>query len=123
MKKWKRLLAAGTLVLGVGAAALPAQPAAAIDVLTDSCEGNKGVVCSSKNDDASSLINVVINMAFYVLGMIAAVMIVVGGIRYATSQGDASAIKSAKDTILYSVIGLVVAILSFVIVNFVLSYF
>jgi hypothetical protein len=50
-------------------------------------------------------------------------MIVIGGIKYTTSNGDSSAITSAKNTILYSVVGLVVAILAFAIVNFVLGAF
>jgi hypothetical protein len=50
-------------------------------------------------------------------------MIVIGGFRYVTSQGDPSHIKAAKDTILYSVIGLIVAILSFAVVQAVASRF
>jgi multisubunit Na+/H+ antiporter MnhB subunit len=55
--------------------------------------------------------------------MIAVIMIVIGGIRYTTSNGDSSQVKSAKDTIMYAVIGLVVAILAYAIVNFILSAF
>ena len=44
-------------------------------------------------------------------------------IRYATSNGDAQQVKSAKDAVLYAVIGLVVAILAYAIVNFVLGAF
>jgi hypothetical protein len=53
--------------------------------------------------------------------MVAVVMIILGGVSYATSQGDASKVKKGKDTILYGIIGLVVAILAFAIVNFVLQ--
>jgi hypothetical protein len=65
----------------------------------------------------------VINMLLFLLGAIAVVMIVIGGFRYTTSNGEASSIKSAKDTILYAVIGLVVAIMAYAIVNFVLTAF
>lgn len=65
----------------------------------------------------------VVNIMLYVLGAIAVIMIVIGGIRYATSGGDSSSIKGAKDTILYAVIGLIVAILAYAIVNFVLDSF
>jgi len=68
-------------------------------------------------------IRTVVNILLYVLGAIAVVMIVVGGIRYATSNGESSSIKAAKDTILYAVIGLVVAIMAFAIVNFVVTAF
>ena len=55
--------------------------------------------------------------------MIAVIKIVIGGIRYATSGGDSTQIQAAKNTILYAVVGLVVAIMAFAIVNFVLGAF
>ena len=48
-------------------------------------------------------------------------MIILGGISYATSQGDPGKVKKGKDTILYGIIGLVVALLAYAIVNFVLG--
>lgn len=65
----------------------------------------------------------IVNVLLFVLGAIAVIMIIIGGIRYATSNGDASATKSAKDTVLYAVVGLIVAILAYAIVNFTLSAF
>jgi hypothetical protein len=50
-------------------------------------------------------------------------MLILGGIRYTVSQGDSSAITSAKNTILYAIIGIVVAILAFAAVNFVIGSF
>jgi hypothetical protein len=50
-------------------------------------------------------------------------MIILGALRYVISAGDASKITQAKNTILYAVIGLVVALLAFAIVNFVLTSF
>jgi glucose uptake protein GlcU len=57
----------------------------------------------------------------FILGIIAVIMIILGGIRYTTSAGDASRVKAAKDTIMYSIVGLVVAMLAFAIVNFVIG--
>ena len=68
-------------------------------------------------------IQTIINVLLYILGAIAVVMIVIGGIRYSTSNGDSGSIKSAKDTILYAVIGLIVAIMAYAIVNFVVQAF
>lgn len=65
----------------------------------------------------------VVNVLLFLLGAIAVIMIIIGGIRYATSNGDSGAIKGAKDTILYAVIGLIVAILAYAIVNFVVDAF
>jgi len=58
---------------------------------------------------------------FSVVGIIAAAMIVFGGVRYSMSQGDPGKVKKAKDTIMYSVIGLVVTLLSYAIVAFILG--
>lgn len=69
------------------------------------------------------VINTVSTVLVSVLGAIAVIMIIIGGIRYVISQGDSSAVKAAKDTILYAVIGLIVALLSYAIVQFVVSRF
>ena len=78
---------------------------------------------SGETSNLGSRVKTIVNILLYILGAIAVVMIVIGGIRYTTSNGESSSIKSAKDTILYSVIGLVVAIMAFAIVNFVLDAF
>lgn len=70
-----------------------------------------------------ALIGKITDILLFVLGAIAVIMIVVGGIRYAVSGGDSSAITSAKNTILYAVIGLVVALLAYAIVHFVVKAF
>lgn len=71
----------------------------------------------------SGAIKDIINLLLFILGAIAVIMIVIGGIKYTTSNGDASNVKSAKDTIMYAVIGLVVAMLAYAIVNFVVDAF
>ena len=63
----------------------------------------------------------IINAVIAVLGLVAVVVIIVGGILYMTSSGDAGKVKKAKDTILYGVVGLVICVLAFAIVNFVIS--
>ncbi len=74
-------------------------------------------------DDSSAFTgNVVgiINAIISVLGIVAVIVVIIGGIRYMTSAGDAGKVKTAKDTILYGLIGLAVVALSFAIVNFVI---
>ena len=65
----------------------------------------------------------VVNVLLFIIGAISVIMIVIGGIKYTTSNGDSSAVTSAKNTILYSVIGLVIALMAYAIVNFVLGQF
>ncbi len=51
------------------------------------------------------------------------IMIVIGGIKYTTSNGDSSSVTSAKNTILYAVVGLIVAMMAYAIVNYVVGKF
>jgi ABC-type Fe3+ transport system permease subunit len=85
--------------------------------------GVNSVGGSGQSDDLGAKIKIIVNILLYILGAIAVVMIVIGGIRYTTSNGDSSAITSAKNTILYAVVGLVVAILAYALVNFILDAF
>ncbi|HUC87494.1 MAG TPA: TrbC/VirB2 family protein [Candidatus Saccharimonadales bacterium] len=55
----------------------------------------------------------------YIVGAVAVIMLIIGGLRYVASQGDAAGVKAAKDTILYGIVGVVVAILAYAIVAFV----
>lgn len=101
-------------------------PAYAVDVISNSCNagGEGSPLCDSAGgDQLPEMIKNVVNLLLAVLGFVAVIMIIIGGIRYATSNGDANQTKAAKDTVLYAVIGLIVAILAYAIVNFVLDFF
>lgn len=63
----------------------------------------------------------ILTAVFSIIGIVSVIMIILGGISYATSQGDPGKVKKGKDTILYGIIGLIVALLAFAIVNFVLG--
>ncbi len=121
MKRIRITLAAVMMILGLGTATL--QPVGAINVFQN-CNG--GVVCNETRNGqskTSELVSNVISTLLFVLGIICVIVIVIGGIRYALSGGDSSQTKQAKDTILYAVVGLVVAILAYAIVNFILGSF
>lgn len=68
----------------------------------------------------TTIVNV-LNVVFGTLGAIAVIVIVVAGLQYILSSGDPSKTAKAKNTILYALIGLVVALMSGAIVNFVLK--
>ena len=77
--------------------------------------------CNIEKDDSFwPTITTIINVVLGLIAVIAVIMIIIGGIECTVSRGDATKVKKAKDTIIYSVIGLVIALLSFAIVNFVL---
>ncbi|NLA43327.1 hypothetical protein GX865_04225 [Candidatus Saccharibacteria bacterium] len=73
--------------------------------------------------EVQSSIQTITNILLFILGFVAVIAIVIGGIMYAVSGGDAGKTKAAKDTILYAVIGLVVAILAYAIVSFIAGSF
>ena len=75
----------------------------------------------NKDGDTSAVKNG-INTAIIILGAIAVLMIVIGGIKYTVSGGDSAGTQSAKNTILYAVIGVVVAVFSYAIVNTVINF-
>ncbi|HRJ06799.1 MAG TPA: hypothetical protein PK096_01415 [Candidatus Saccharibacteria bacterium] len=123
MKRLRNLLITLGLIGGLSFAV--AVPAGAINVIDNACKGgNKDTaVCKAQGDTAGPLVRSIINILLFVVGVISVIMIIVGGIRYTISNGDASQIKSAKDTVLYSVVGLVVAMLAYAIVNYVIAQF
>lgn len=84
---------------------------------------NKTTSAAGRQTNLGDQLQTIVNILLFVLGAIAVIMIVIGGIKYTTSNGDASALTSAKNTILYSVVGLVIALLAYAIVNFVLDQF
>ena len=66
-------------------------------------------------------VKTIVNILFYLIGVLSVIVIIFGGIRYVTSTGDSTRVKAAKDTVTYAVIGLIVALLAYAIVNFVLT--
>ena len=61
------------------------------------------------------------NTILYIVGIIAVVMLIIGGIKYLLSGGDSKKVTDAKNTVLYAIIGLVIAFLAYAIVNFVIT--
>ncbi len=94
------------------------QPAHAVDVLG----GCSSAVCDKQPlFGANSIWTNILRIITFLLGAAAVLMIIVGGFKYVTANGDQSAITSAKNTILYSIVGLVIALMGGAIVNFVVD--
>jgi len=81
------------------------------------CEDNNNETSSRVND----LITKVINIFSVIVGIVAVVMIIWGGLKYITSGGDSGNVTGAKNTILYAIIGLIIVALAQFIVRFVLG--
>ncbi len=114
-------------VAGVGVALAPNATYA-----TDVCQGLSAQDCAKKgmgeadpdNGQGATLdatVKNIINAVLYVVGILAVVMVIIGGVQYTTSGGDSAAVTKAKNTILYGIVGLVIAILAYAIVNFVVG--
>ena len=72
-------------------------------------------------DKVDSIIKLVINIFSLLVGVVAVIMIMVGGLKYVTSGGDSGNVTGAKNTILYAIVGLVVVALAQIVVKFVLN--
>lgn len=111
----------------VGMAQEAPAPTATQNAKTSVCEGvglTTGTAngCDSGSETTvSQIIRTGIFILSIIVGVAAVIMIIIGGLRYVTSGGDSAAVNSAKNTILYAVIGLVVAALAQLIVQFVLN--
>jgi hypothetical protein len=105
-------------------ALVPHAAHAAVDVFQN-CGGNADTaICKATGDKLfgpNSIWTKILNALIYVTGSVSVLMIVIGGLRYAISGGDQGSISSAKNTILYAVVGLVLSVMGYAIVNFVLS--
>jgi len=123
MIKAKYLILTLGIFVSFGLASLPMAANAASTVFDTACDGNEDTaLCQQKKDsDVIASVRKVINTLLYVLGAVAVLIIIVGGILYVVSGGDAANVKKAKDTIMYAVVGLVVALMAYAIVNFVIT--
>ena len=82
--------------------------------------------CNVKADTTKSgglvgMIQTIINVVLSIVGIIAVVVVIFGGFTYMTSAGDPGKITKAKNTIMYGIIGLIIALLAYAIVNFVME--
>ena len=88
---------------------------------------NSGASCSQGGSQKDNLFGqggiftVIANTLIFIVGAISVIYLIIGALRYVTSNGDSKAVTAAKDTILYAVIGVVIAVISFALVQFVIN--
>lgn len=126
-KQLLALLALPVLAFGV-ATPVFAAPNLTLSDGANSAKGNDQASCifpgqSGCDSGETPLFQTITNVLLFIIGAVSVIMLIIGGFRYTVSQGDSSALTSAKNTILYSIIGIVVAILAYGIVNFVIGSF
>ncbi len=127
MRTKLKLLAAGVMLFV--ALLFPVSLAAAAASPSDVFQNNPGCTSASgtnicggtSGDGLFTVIKNIIQVLLIAGGVIAVIVIVVGGLRYMTSNGEQAQVKSAKDTILYAIIGLVVTMVAYAIVTWVVG--
>lgn len=126
MKRIKYIILTLGIVAGFGLVAMPATASATTLNVFD-CSGTAADtdICKSAPDSNAfaTFIKTIVDTMLYVLGAVSVVTIIIAGIRYTTSHGDPKAVEVAKNTLLYAVIGLIVAVMAYAIVNFVADTF
>lgn len=120
------LLAVPLIAVGMGAIS-PTVTFAADNCNDTTLTIKNGANCAQGTDQPTTLFGAggtfttIVNIFLFVIGSIAVLMLIYGGIRYTISGGDSKNVTAAKDTILYAVVGIIVAILAYAIVNFVIG--
>ena len=120
----KRLFFILTLSLVI---ALPASANAQFDPLGPACDETTedASVCSADGSDPiagkEGIIMRVVNILSYVVGAASVIMVIYGGMKYVLANGDSNSISTARNTILYALIGVVVFLFSQLIIRFVIS--
>ncbi|HEU5187190.1 MAG TPA: pilin [Candidatus Saccharimonadales bacterium] len=86
-------------------------------------DNDAGKCTSADGRTVPGTLQQVANILIFLIGAVSVVMIIIGAMRYTLAQGDQAAVGTAKNTILYAVIGLVLSMAAYGIVNFVTSQF
>lgn len=110
------VLMAPVMALGVAAVVPSGEAYAQVKDGLDIVE--RSTVSKTKAD---GLVKNIINFLLTAIAVVSVIMLIIGGFKYTTSNGDANQVTAAKNTIMYSIIGLVVAIFAFAIVDFVVK--
>lgn len=92
------------------------------DINGDKCSGNKfDENTNAGRTKVETTIGNIINLLTAIVGIVAVILIIINGLRFITSNGDSNSITSAKNGIIYAIVGLIIVALAQVIVRFVIT--
>jgi hypothetical protein len=130
IKTLLRVVVGGLLVISVvlGLSFMSLQGAGAATPQESACLGSGGTwdagagKCTTPNDPrtVSGTIQQVGNILIFIVGAVSVLMVIIGGLRYALAQGDSNAVNSAKNTVIYAIVGIIVSAMAYGLVNFVI---
>ena len=122
MKRLLTITLALVATVGAGVFGLVAH-ANAIGTITDGANSARGAQQPVDLFGTSGVFSEISSVLLFIVGAIAVIMIVIGGLRYVVSGGDATQVQAARNTILYALVGIIIAILAYAAVNFVINSF
>lgn len=113
-----------SLLLAIGATVAGSLPVAAFNgTIQGGANSARGTDQTADLFGNTGIFSTITNVLLFVLGAISVIMIIIGGLRYVVSGGNSTNVTAAKNTILYAIVGVIIAILSYAIINFVLGSF
>jgi hypothetical protein len=113
----------GLVVILLAVAFIPSSASAFEMSITDGANAARGADQVADLFGSTGILTTVTNVMLFVVGAISVIMVIIGGFRYVISGGNSSNITTAKNTILYAVVGLIIAIMAYALVNFVIGSF
>lgn len=119
MKKVALLI--GTLMipmLAVGVSVISSDGVFALS-LSDGLGAAEGAQGLARDTDGNSIVTTIINILLWLVVILSVIMLIFGGIKYATSAGSSEKITSAKNTIMYAIIGLIIAVFSWALISWI----
>ncbi len=123
--KLSRLKSSGVFISEVALAALALSQTAFAEGVPSALE--QGVTAAQPTGAKANLFTngglfqTIANVLIFIVGAVSVIMLIIGGLRYVLSAGNASSVEGAKNTILFAIIGVIVAALSFAIISFVVG--
>ena len=91
--------------------------------MSEGADSARGVDQAATLFGSAGIFTTVSNVMLFLVGAISVIMIIIGGLRYVISGGNSGNVTAAKNTILYAVVGLIISIMAYAIINFVISSF
>lgn len=119
--RFAKLLAIVTVV-AVSSVAMLSTPTLAASASSEILSGANATGAQTGNPtNVSSIIETTINILLFAVGILSVIMIIYAGIRYVTSAGNSQSVSAAKNTLIYSIVGLVIAIVAYALVDWVFT--
>lgn len=115
------VLAASALALGAVLFVTPLAAEAFDGTVRTGIDAARGSDVPSTLLGDGGVLTTVVNAMLFIIGFLSVIMLIFGGLRYIISGGNAAAVTTAKNTILYAIVGLIIAIFAYAIVNFVIG--